>query len=78
MVAFPCDNFLEWNFIIIGPQDTFYEGGMFNGQIKFTKQYPNKPPKVCFCDDMIHPNIYNTGEVCISILHAPGEDAMNS
>jgi ubiquitin-conjugating enzyme E2 R len=24
-----------------------------------------------------HPNIYNNGELCISILHAPGEDEMS-
>ena len=27
---------------------------------------------------MWHPNIYSDGKVCISILHAPGHDAMNS
>ena len=27
---------------------------------------------------MWHPNIYDDGNVCISILHAPGEDAMNA
>ena len=27
---------------------------------------------------MWHPNIYEDGKVCISILHAPGTDAMNA
>ena len=27
---------------------------------------------------MWHPNIYSDGKVCISILHAPGTDSMNS
>ena len=27
---------------------------------------------------MWHPNIYSDGKVCISILHPPGTDAMNS
>ena len=26
---------------------------------------------------MWHPNIYDDGRVCISILHAPGDDAMS-
>ena len=31
-----------------------------------------------FKTQMWHPNIYPDGTVCISILHPPGEDAMNS
>lgn len=65
---YPGDNFLTWNFIIIGPPDTLYEGGLFNGTIIFTKEYPNKPPEVIF-NNIIHPNIYPNGKVCISILH---------
>jgi ubiquitin-conjugating enzyme E2 G1 len=66
------DNLLEWNFTIFGPEDTLYEGGIFTGIISFTINYPNKAPKVKF-NNIIHPNIYKSGEVCISILH-DGED----
>ena len=31
-----------------------------------------------FKTKMFHPNIYSDGKVCISILHAPGQDAMNA
>ena len=31
-----------------------------------------------FKTKMWHPNIYADGKVCISILHAPGEDNMNA
>ena len=62
------DNILEWDFIIIGPSDTYYEGGIFKGKINFTTEYPTKPPKVKFYN-ILHPNIYPDGEVCISILH---------
>eukprot|EP00593_Proboscia_inermis_P009865 CAMPEP_0171323222 /NCGR_PEP_ID=MMETSP0816-20121228/115441_1 /TAXON_ID=420281 /ORGANISM="Proboscia inermis, Strain CCAP1064/1" /LENGTH=95 /DNA_ID=CAMNT_0011821881 /DNA_START=780 /DNA_END=1067 /DNA_ORIENTATION=+ len=31
-----------------------------------------------FISEMWHPNVYEDGRVCISILHPPGEDAMNS
>jgi ubiquitin-conjugating enzyme E2 G1 len=64
----PSEDFLTWNFIIIGPSETLYEYGIFSGYIKFTNEYPSKPPKVYF-NNIIHPNIYTTGEVCISILH---------
>ena len=29
-----------------------------------------------FVGEMFHPNIYPDGRVCISILHAPGDDPM--
>ena len=63
------DNFLEWDFVMIGPPETFYEGGIFNGKISFPKEYPNKPPHLRFTSNMYHPNIYSDGNVCISILH---------
>ena len=40
----------------------------------FPKDYPNNPPKMKFISEIWHPNVYKTGDVCISILHPPGED----
>jgi ubiquitin-conjugating enzyme E2 G1 len=31
-----------------------------------------------FTSEMWHPNVYEDGRVCISILHPPGEDEFNS
>lgn len=62
------DNFLVWNFIVIGPSDTIYEGGLFKGIIEFNVMYPIRAPVVKF-NNIIHPNIYIDGKVCISILH---------
>lgn len=62
------DNFLKWNFIIFGPTDTFYENGLFRGYLLFPESYPFNAPKVYF-HNMIHPNVYTDGKVCISILH---------
>ena len=70
------NDFLYWKFIMIGPPETFYEGGTFEGSIRFPKEYPNKPPKLKFTSEMFHPNIYSNGEVCISILHE-GVDEYN-
>ena len=64
----PGEDFLTWDFIIIGPPSTLYEGGLFTGKMIFTKDYPSKPPQVYF-DNIMHPNIYENGKVCISILH---------
>ena len=60
-------------FILIGPPDTPYEDGIYKGVFEFPINYPNSPPKVKIFD-MFHPNIYEDGTVCISILHK-GEDA---
>ena len=36
------------------------------------------PPEMTFKSEMWHPNVYEDGKVCISILHPPGEDQFNS
>ncbi|KAI9786825.1 MAG: Ubiquitin-conjugating enzyme E2 R2 [Geoglossum umbratile] len=43
----------------------------------FPKTYPYAPPDFKFLRPIFHPNIYNDGKLCISILHAPGEDEMS-
>ncbi|XP_010253222.1 PREDICTED: ubiquitin-conjugating enzyme E2 7 isoform X1 [Nelumbo nucifera] len=67
-------NIFEWSVTIIGPPDTLYDGGYFNAIMSFPSNYPNSPPTVRFVSEMWHPNVYPDGRVCISILHAPGED----
>eukprot|EP01099_Mayorella_cantabrigiensis_P006746 TRINITY_DN573_c0_g1_i1.p1 TRINITY_DN573_c0_g1~~TRINITY_DN573_c0_g1_i1.p1 ORF type:complete len:168 (-),score=35.42 TRINITY_DN573_c0_g1_i1:152-655(-) len=68
------DNLFEWRVMILGPQDTLYEGGFFEAILTFPPDYPNLPPKMKFTTEIWHPNVYTTGEVCISILHPPEED----
>ena len=67
------ENFFEWDFIIIGPPETFYEGGLFKGKMTFPSNYPIRAPDLKFTTPLYHPNIYKDGKVCISILHE-GED----
>jgi ubiquitin-protein ligase len=57
--------------LIIGPEDTPYENGCYIFNVKFTSEYPFKPPIVKFCCESkvrIHPNMYVNGKVCLSIL----------
>jgi ubiquitin-conjugating enzyme E2 G1 len=69
------DNIYNWEILIIGPPDTLYEGGFFKATLTFPKDYPLNPPKMHFTTPGFwHPNVYESGEVCISILHPPGED----
>ena len=62
------DNVMTWNAVIIGPSDTPFEDGTFRLVMHFEEQYPNKPPGVKFISQMFHPNVYNTGELCLDIL----------
>lgn len=68
------DNLFKWEVMVVGPPDTFYEGGLFKAHLYFPKEYPQKPPKMRFISEFWHPNVHKDGEVCISILHEPGED----
>ncbi|OHT14151.1 Ubiquitin-conjugating enzyme E2 15 [Tritrichomonas foetus] len=68
------DDIFKWRVTLIGPPNTPYEGGVFPAVLDFPDDYPNIPPKMKFICPMYHPNIRETGEVCISILHPPGED----
>ncbi|XP_064392538.1 ubiquitin-conjugating enzyme E2 G1-like [Halichondria panicea] len=68
------DDLYQWEVLIMGPQDTYYEGGYFKAHLIFPKEYPQRPPKMKFITEIWHPNVEKNGDVCISILHEPGED----
>jgi len=67
-------DFFKWEILIIGPADTLFEGGFFKCHLIFPKEYPQRPPKMKVISDIWHPNIEKNGDVCISILHEPGDD----
>jgi ubiquitin-protein ligase len=78
LVSDPIDNvefhvneadLLNWKFTILGPSESPYEGGIYEGTIKFPATYPTHPPVVQFTSKLFHPNVYNDGKLCISILH---------
>ncbi|XP_013403676.1 ubiquitin-conjugating enzyme E2 R2 [Lingula anatina] len=68
------DNLFEWEVAIFGPPGTLYEAGYFKAHMKFPSDYPYSPPSVKFLTKMWHPNVYENGDVCISILHPPVDD----
>ena len=67
----------NWEILIMGPDGTLYEGGFFKARLVFPQDFPNMPPTMTFISEMWHPNVYEDGRVCISILHPPGEDEFN-
>ncbi|XP_039251928.1 ubiquitin-conjugating enzyme E2 R2-like [Styela clava] len=67
-------NLYDWHVALFGPPNTLYQGGYFKAHMKFPMDYPYSPPSFRFLSKMWHPNIYENGEVCISILHPPVDD----
>ena len=68
------DNMLEWEVALFGPPDTWYQGGYYKAVMKFPPDYPFSPPVVRFITKVWHPNVFENGEMCISILHPPKDD----
>lgn len=60
-------SFLE----ITGPEDSPYEGGIFELDVSVTDRYPFEPPKVRFVTPIYHPNIDSTGRICLDLLKMP-------
>nr|CAD2129186.1 unnamed protein product [Meloidogyne enterolobii]CAD2149823.1 unnamed protein product [Meloidogyne enterolobii] len=67
-------NIYKWQVFIMGPPSSPYEGGNFRAELIFPKDYPLCPPTMRFISRILHPNIDREGNVCISILHEPGDD----
>jgi len=68
------DNVFRWTVGIFGPPKTIYEGGYFKAELTFPGNYPYSPPSMRFLSKVFHPNVYENGELCISILHPPVDD----
>lgn len=50
-------------------------GANFRARLSFPPTYPHLPPSMTFQKPIpFHPNIYDNGVLCISILHPPEED----
>ena len=59
--------------LLIGPDDTPYSGGYYFFKISYPSNYPHSPPKYIFYTNdgamRMHPNLYKSGKVCLSILN---------
>ncbi|KAK2948396.1 putative Ubiquitin-conjugating enzyme E2 G2 [Blattamonas nauphoetae] len=69
-------NLYEWEAYIRGPTETPFQNGVFRATLSFPRDYPMSPPKMKFTSKLFHPNVFVDGNVCISILHPPGDDPM--
>ena len=62
------DDLYHWKATIFGPDDSPYQGGVFELDIRFPIEYPFKPPKIYFITKIYHPNINSNGGICLDIL----------
>ncbi|XP_056389926.1 NEDD8-conjugating enzyme UBE2F isoform X3 [Hyla sarda] len=50
------------------PDESYYQGGKFQFEIEVPEAYNMVPPKVKCLTRVWHPNITETGEICLSLL----------
>ena len=66
------DNLQNMNYLIIGPDETPYQGGFYLFNVTMHNEYPFKPPRVkyiSYCQyARMNPNLYQNGKVCLSVL----------
>lgn len=67
-IGFNKDDIQKINVTLFGPKETPYENGIFYLTIYITDNYPFHPPIVKFNTPVYHPNISDSGEICLNIL----------
>ena len=59
------ENIFSWNFVIRGPPDTDFEGGVYCGRIQLPHDYPYKPPNIIL--DTPNGRFCQGQKICLSI-----------
>ena len=71
------DDLMKWKVTIIGPHGTPYQDGKFVLDVFFTSDHPFRPPKIKFKTKIYHPNINESGSICIDILKTEWSPALS-
>ena len=70
-------NYLHWECQIPAKKESLWYPGLFNLTMKFTEDYPAEPPKCTWHKidgkPLFHPNVYESGKVCLSITNTKQE-----
>ena len=62
------DDLFAWHGLLCGPDNSPFEGGVFELELDFSSEYPFKAPLVKFTTKVFHPNVFETGGICLDIL----------
>ena len=58
----------KWDAIITGPKCSDYESCKYLLLIIYPFEYPFAPPIIKFISPILHPNVNESGEICLNIL----------
>lgn len=75
-VEYENENDLSCFTLILRPTEGYWENGIFRFCIRVTEEYNMVPPKVRCLTKLWHPNISETGEICLSLLRQHSVDGM--
>ncbi|XP_034416936.1 NEDD8-conjugating enzyme UBE2F isoform X2 [Cyclopterus lumpus] len=67
-VSFPDEDKLHHFQLAVSPDEGYYHSGRFQFEIDVPEAYNMVPPKVRCLTRIWHPNITETGEICLSLL----------
>lgn len=62
---------------ILGTAGSPFEGGLFRLQIQLTERYPFVAPSVRFITPVYHPNIDDSGRICLDLLKGGWKPSLN-
>ncbi|CAP34707.1 Protein CBG16850 [Caenorhabditis briggsae] len=57
-----------WECAIPGKEGTIWQGGLYRVTMYFCEDYPSTPPICKFTPRIPHPNVFSSGNVCLSTL----------
>ena len=63
-------DFFHWKACFVGPSNTPYAGGLFFIEMKFNENYPKEKPEVIMKTKIYHPNINESGKICLDYLNS--------
>eukprot|EP01018_Ginkgo_biloba_P017058 Gb_09129 [translate_table: standard] len=62
------EDLYSWIGRVEGSEGTVYEGMTFDLSLEFPQDYPFNPPQVRFMTPCFHPNVDESGYICLDVL----------